>query len=355
MPRFPNVYSCLAVTRELDRGLHVGLVGVGRIGAFHAETLASLDGRLVGHGRRRRRRQRAERRRPPRVRHGRDGRGARRRGRRRARDRDARPPATPRCSGSRPTPACPRSARSRSRSSSRRSTPSIDEVERAGILVQVGFQRRFDAGYRAARDAVRAGRARQRCSSLRAATHDPAPPPEEYIATSGGIFRDLHIHDFDAIRFVTGEEIVEVYADGAVRETPWFARPRRRRRGRRRSPARAAARSRSSPARATTRSATTSGSRSSARRTASPSASTSARPLRSVEPGRRSRRRAGYRDFIDRFAPPTARELAAFVDDRARRRREPVRPRGGARRARRRARRRPLARRAAAGRDRGGG
>src|SRR3954454_19414697 len=99
----------------------------------------------------------------------------------------------------------------------------IDEVERAGILVQIGFQRRFDAGYRAARDAVAAG-ALGTLLSVRAATHDPAPPPEAYIAGSGGIFRDLHIHDLDAIRFVTGEEVVEVYADGAVRETPWFAR-----------------------------------------------------------------------------------------------------------------------------------
>ncbi len=97
----------------------------------------------------------------------------------------------------------------------------IEDVERAGTLVQIGFQRRFDAGYRAAHDAVAAG-ALGNLLVLRAATHDPAPPPPEYIAASGGIFRDLHIHDFDAIRFVTGQEIVEVYADGAVREAGWF-------------------------------------------------------------------------------------------------------------------------------------
>jgi myo-inositol 2-dehydrogenase / D-chiro-inositol 1-dehydrogenase len=98
----------------------------------------------------------------------------------------------------------------------------LAEVERAGILVQIGFQRRFDAGYRAAHDAVTTG-SLGNLLVVRAATHDPAPPAEEYIAHAGGIFRDLHIHDFDAIRYVTGREIVEVYADGAVRETPWFA------------------------------------------------------------------------------------------------------------------------------------
>jgi myo-inositol 2-dehydrogenase/D-chiro-inositol 1-dehydrogenase len=99
----------------------------------------------------------------------------------------------------------------------------INEVERAGILVQIGFQRRFDDGYRAAHEAVRTG-ALGKLLVLRAATHDPAPPPETYISTSGGIFRDLQIHDIDAIRFVTGEDVVEVYADGAVRETGWFGR-----------------------------------------------------------------------------------------------------------------------------------
>jgi len=98
-----------------------------------------------------------------------------------------------------------------------------DVVAAAGITVQVGFQRRFDPGYRAARDAVVSGELGD-LLLVRAATHDPAPPAETYIATSGGIFRDLSIHDFDAIRYVTGEEIVEVYADGAVREADWFAR-----------------------------------------------------------------------------------------------------------------------------------
>jgi myo-inositol 2-dehydrogenase / D-chiro-inositol 1-dehydrogenase len=99
----------------------------------------------------------------------------------------------------------------------------LEEVERAGILVQVGFQRRFDPGYRAARESVAGGEAGN-LLLLRAATHDPAPPREDYVAASGGIFRDLHIHDFDAIRFVTGQEIAEVYAEGAVLETPWFER-----------------------------------------------------------------------------------------------------------------------------------
>jgi len=99
----------------------------------------------------------------------------------------------------------------------------IDDVERAGILVQVGFQRRFDRGYQAAREAVANGTLGT-LLVLRAATHDPVPPAEEYIANSGGIFCDLNIHDFDAVRFVTGDEVVEVYADGSVLETPWFAR-----------------------------------------------------------------------------------------------------------------------------------
>jgi myo-inositol 2-dehydrogenase / D-chiro-inositol 1-dehydrogenase len=93
-------------------------------------------------------------------------------------------------------------------------------VDRAGIAVQIGFQRRFDAGYEAAHDAVAAGEV-GRILVMRAATHDPVPPPAEYIAASGGIFCDLHIHDFDTVRFVSGEEITEVYADGAGLDAPW--------------------------------------------------------------------------------------------------------------------------------------
>jgi myo-inositol 2-dehydrogenase/D-chiro-inositol 1-dehydrogenase len=98
----------------------------------------------------------------------------------------------------------------------------IAVVEAAGIPVQVGFQRRFDDGYRALHEAVAKGDA-GRILVMRAATHDPYPPPQEYIAVSGGIFCDLHIHDFDAIRFVSGQEIVKVYAAGAALEAPWFA------------------------------------------------------------------------------------------------------------------------------------
>ena len=96
-----------------------------------------------------------------------------------------------------------------------------EAVDRAGVVVQVGFQRRFDPGYRAARDAVATGSV-GKILVMRAATHDPVPPPAEYIAASGGIFCDLHIHDFDAIRFVSDQEVTQVYAGGAGLDAPWI-------------------------------------------------------------------------------------------------------------------------------------
>jgi myo-inositol 2-dehydrogenase/D-chiro-inositol 1-dehydrogenase len=98
----------------------------------------------------------------------------------------------------------------------------VREVEAAGAILQIGFQRRFDAGYAEARRLVETG-ALGTIYSLRLATHDPEPPPEEYIPASGGIFRDLHIHDFDILRWLTGGEAKEVYATGSVRNFDFFA------------------------------------------------------------------------------------------------------------------------------------
>jgi myo-inositol 2-dehydrogenase / D-chiro-inositol 1-dehydrogenase len=80
----------------------------------------------------------------------------------------------------------------------------------AGATVQIGYNRRFDTGFAAARKAVREGELGW-LHTVRSTTMDPAPPPDGYIASSGGIFRDCSVHDFDIIRFVTGREVVEVY------------------------------------------------------------------------------------------------------------------------------------------------
>jgi myo-inositol 2-dehydrogenase/D-chiro-inositol 1-dehydrogenase len=82
--------------------------------------------------------------------------------------------------------------------------------------VQIGYPRRFDAGHTTARAAVRGGELGW-LHTVRATTLDPAPPPPDYVRASGGIFRDCSVHDFDAIRWVTGREVVEVYAVGANR------------------------------------------------------------------------------------------------------------------------------------------
>jgi myo-inositol 2-dehydrogenase/D-chiro-inositol 1-dehydrogenase len=82
--------------------------------------------------------------------------------------------------------------------------------------VQIGYPRRFDAGYTAARAAVASGELGW-LHTIRATTLDPAPPPPAYVAVSGGIFRDCSVHDFDAVRWVTGREVVEVYAVGGNR------------------------------------------------------------------------------------------------------------------------------------------
>jgi myo-inositol 2-dehydrogenase / D-chiro-inositol 1-dehydrogenase len=97
----------------------------------------------------------------------------------------------------------------------------IKQVGGVAESVQVGFQRRFDAGYLAAREAVRSGSLGW-VHTLRATTLDPAPPAPAYIQTSGGLFRDCGVHDFDAIRWVTGREVREAYAVGANRGADFF-------------------------------------------------------------------------------------------------------------------------------------
>ncbi|MCH8818265.1 MAG: Gfo/Idh/MocA family oxidoreductase [Chloroflexi bacterium] len=91
----------------------------------------------------------------------------------------------------------------------------LETVETTGVPLQIGFQRRFDEGFVEARRLVETGDI-GRIYAVRLATHDPAPPPEAYLRASGGLFRDLAIHDFDLLRWVTGEEVVEIYAAGAT-------------------------------------------------------------------------------------------------------------------------------------------
>jgi myo-inositol 2-dehydrogenase/D-chiro-inositol 1-dehydrogenase len=98
----------------------------------------------------------------------------------------------------------------------------LTAVERAGILFMVGFNRRFDPAHRSVRDAVAGGSVGD-VHVLRITSRDPEPPPLSYARVSGGIFLDMTVHDFDLARFVTGSEVVEVVAHGAVRVAPEFA------------------------------------------------------------------------------------------------------------------------------------
>ncbi|UXY38897.1 Gfo/Idh/MocA family protein [Streptomyces albidocamelliae] len=95
-------------------------------------------------------------------------------------------------------------------------------VRGSGVPIQIGYNRRFDAGFTAARAAVRAGELGT-LHTVRSTTLDPAPPPAAYVAASGGIFRDCSVHDFDIIRWVTGREVTEVYAAGGNRGADYIA------------------------------------------------------------------------------------------------------------------------------------
>jgi myo-inositol 2-dehydrogenase/D-chiro-inositol 1-dehydrogenase len=99
----------------------------------------------------------------------------------------------------------------------------VELVETTGVPLQLGFQRRFDPAYIEARRLVESG-ALGTIYLVRLIAHDHEPPPDDYIPRSGGLFRDSSIHDFDALRWLTGVEVEEVYADGSVRNFEVFAR-----------------------------------------------------------------------------------------------------------------------------------
>ncbi len=93
----------------------------------------------------------------------------------------------------------------------------------AGIELQVGFHRRFDPGFLKMRRAVESGDLGE-LYLIRAACHDYEPPHESYLPTAGSIFCDMHIHDFDAIAWLSGRTPIDVVARGSVLVDEMFAR-----------------------------------------------------------------------------------------------------------------------------------
>ena len=105
--------------------------------------------------------------------------------------------------------------------------PSIDSalavVEKAGVKLQVGFNRRFDKSFRRVREVVASGEIGRPCI-LRITNRDPDFPAMEFLRVSGGMFLDMTIHDFDMTRFLSGSEVEEVYAigDALVDQVPAY-------------------------------------------------------------------------------------------------------------------------------------
>ncbi|MCP4317000.1 MAG: inositol 2-dehydrogenase [Hyphomicrobiales bacterium] len=91
----------------------------------------------------------------------------------------------------------------------------LKTVEDTGTKLMVGFNRRFDPSFQAIRTAIDEG-AVGKVEQVQITSRDPGPPPAEYISKSGGIFRDMTIHDFDMARFLLGEEVTSVAATGSV-------------------------------------------------------------------------------------------------------------------------------------------
>jgi len=95
----------------------------------------------------------------------------------------------------------------------------LAEVDKSGVKLQVGFNRRFDPNFAAVQQQVVSGVLGDP-HIIRITSRDPAPPPAEYVAGSGGMFLDMTIHDFDMARFLSSSEVTEVHAYGAVLVDP---------------------------------------------------------------------------------------------------------------------------------------
>jgi myo-inositol 2-dehydrogenase / D-chiro-inositol 1-dehydrogenase len=99
----------------------------------------------------------------------------------------------------------------------------LEHAEKAEALIQIAFQRRLDPDYRRVYEEIRSGNVGA-LYSVRITAHDAEPAPEEFIASSGGTYRDLHIHDFDLARWLTGLDVEQVYAVGSVRGFDRYAK-----------------------------------------------------------------------------------------------------------------------------------
>jgi myo-inositol 2-dehydrogenase/D-chiro-inositol 1-dehydrogenase len=97
-----------------------------------------------------------------------------------------------------------------------------DAVRRAGVLCMIGFQRRFDPTFAALKQRLDAGEIGQ-AEVLVITSRDPGPPPLAYIRQSGGVFKDMLIHDFDIFRWILDGEAVSVHATGACPDQPDIA------------------------------------------------------------------------------------------------------------------------------------
>ena len=94
-------------------------------------------------------------------------------------------------------------------------------VEKCGVQLMVGFNRRFDPNFSKMREMIESGKIGE-AQILRITSRDPAPPPEDYLRSSGGIFLDMTIHDFDMARFLLATEVKEIYAKADVLVDPVF-------------------------------------------------------------------------------------------------------------------------------------